>query len=137
CLAKDPDERWQSAGDLARELRWILEGKPAPMTAPALAARAGGRRREAIAWVFAGVLLVAALALAFRPRPQASEKPPTTRFSITPANGQVEGAPVLSPDGRHVVYALSPETGSPALWLHSLVSGEARLVPGTDGARQP
>src|SRR5262249_21756100 len=23
CLAKDPDERWQSAGDLRRELKWI------------------------------------------------------------------------------------------------------------------
>src|SRR5216683_6295687 len=26
CLAKDPDERWQSAGDIARELKWIAEG---------------------------------------------------------------------------------------------------------------
>src|SRR5262245_46403316 len=25
CLAKDPDERWQSAGDLKRELQWISE----------------------------------------------------------------------------------------------------------------
>ena len=26
CLAKDPDERWQSASDLASELNWIPEG---------------------------------------------------------------------------------------------------------------
>jgi serine/threonine protein kinase len=26
CLAKDPDERWQSAGDLWKELRWISDG---------------------------------------------------------------------------------------------------------------
>ena len=26
CLAKDPDGRWQSAGDLARELKWIADG---------------------------------------------------------------------------------------------------------------
>lgn len=26
CLAKDPDERWQSAGDLWKELRWIEAG---------------------------------------------------------------------------------------------------------------
>src|SRR5215211_5226102 len=25
CLAKDPDDRWQSAADLAAELRWIDE----------------------------------------------------------------------------------------------------------------
>ena len=26
CLVKDPDARWQSAGDLASELKWIAEG---------------------------------------------------------------------------------------------------------------
>src|SRR4029077_7485800 len=26
CMAKDPDERWQSASDLWNELRWISEG---------------------------------------------------------------------------------------------------------------
>ena len=26
CLAKDPDSRWQNAGDIARELRWIAAG---------------------------------------------------------------------------------------------------------------
>jgi len=25
CLAKDPDDRWQSAADLAAELKWIAE----------------------------------------------------------------------------------------------------------------
>src|SRR5205807_8507760 len=26
CLAKDPEERWQTARDLAQELRWIAQG---------------------------------------------------------------------------------------------------------------
>ena len=30
CLAKDPEERWQSAGDLGRELRWIARGNTRP-----------------------------------------------------------------------------------------------------------
>ena len=50
CLAKDPDRRWQSAHDVAAELRWIAEagsqaGVAAPLTAaaaPPRAALAGG-----------------------------------------------------------------------------------------------
>ena len=36
CLAKDPDERWQSAADLRRELAWIAEAGDAAPKAPAL-----------------------------------------------------------------------------------------------------
>ena len=36
CLAKDPDERWQSAADLRRELSWIAEAGDATQKAPAL-----------------------------------------------------------------------------------------------------
>src|SRR5213083_906918 len=35
CLAKEPDERWQSAHDIAEELRWIGEaGSQAGIAAP-------------------------------------------------------------------------------------------------------
>src|ERR1700746_3095465 len=37
CLAKDPDERWQSASDLAGELNWILQsGSQAGVAAPVI-----------------------------------------------------------------------------------------------------
>jgi serine/threonine protein kinase len=46
CWAKDPDERWQSAGDLRRELQWIAEDRE--QSAPV---QTGGvRRREILAW---------------------------------------------------------------------------------------
>ena len=44
CLAKDPDERWQSAHDVAAELRWIAESRSAvgvPPTGPAVAGLRG------------------------------------------------------------------------------------------------
>src|SRR5215467_9111568 len=44
CLAKDPDERWQNAGDLGRNLKWIVAERTAPV------ARASGHRRRQLAW---------------------------------------------------------------------------------------
>ncbi len=42
CLAKDPEDRWQTAHDVASELRWIAEGGsqagvPAPLSRAAAA----------------------------------------------------------------------------------------------------
>jgi hypothetical protein len=48
CLAKDPDERWQSAADLRRELEWIAKSGTAAMPARA---PAHGPWRERAAWI--------------------------------------------------------------------------------------
>ena len=67
CLAKDPDERWQSAGDLWKELRWIAEG--GSQTGAPIAHVVRRSRRRPIAWIVASVLAViaaAALLLASR-----------------------------------------------------------------------
>src|SRR5713101_6414840 len=45
CLAKDPDERWQSARDLARELRWINQSSESARTAASPVARRARRDR--------------------------------------------------------------------------------------------
>src|SRR5204862_868885 len=63
CLAKDPDERWQSAHDIAAELRWITEGgSQAGVPAPVAHRR---RSRERLAWGVAatsGLVALAAIA---------------------------------------------------------------------------
>ena len=51
CLAKDPDERWQSAGDLWKELRWISEGGSQIREPIAAAVRRAVRPR--VAWILA------------------------------------------------------------------------------------
>jgi serine/threonine protein kinase len=55
CLRKDPDERWQSAHDIAEELRWIAEagsqvGVAAPLTA---------RRARRTTWALTTIAILA------------------------------------------------------------------------------
>src|SRR5262245_66297113 len=47
CLAKDPEDRWQSAADIRRELRWIAEGSSAGSAAVAASRQ---RRSDRLAW---------------------------------------------------------------------------------------
>jgi len=56
CLAKDPVERWQSAGDLASELRWLSDSGAQPQSAPPMTTRR--TNREILAWLLSGVLAV-------------------------------------------------------------------------------
>src|SRR5947199_1841549 len=80
CLTKIPDERWQSASDLASELRWITESV-GQATGPAFE-EAPGKTRKRAAWLIAGVLAGAAIAGAVR---WPSPKPPegTIYFTVT------------------------------------------------------
>ena len=48
CLAKDPDDRWQTARDMAAELRWIAEGGPGRTTSRAAAATRARPRRAPV-----------------------------------------------------------------------------------------
>ena len=34
CLAKDPDDRWQTAADLRMELQWVMQAAPASLSTP-------------------------------------------------------------------------------------------------------
>ena len=47
CLAKDPDGRWQDAGDLAAELQWV--GEQADVASPPAASRRGSTAAWALA----------------------------------------------------------------------------------------
>src|SRR5262249_33850054 len=58
CLAKDPDDRWQTAHDVMLQLGWISESGS---QANALAPRAGSRNRERFWWIALTALLLLGL----------------------------------------------------------------------------
>ena len=66
CLAKDPEERWQSASDLASELNWIREGGQESAKQPPTVA--GRPWRERWIWLAVVSLLLAGLAASFMRR---------------------------------------------------------------------
>ena len=134
CLEKDPDDRWQSAGDLGRELRWIAEGSGAAVAA-LTSDSSGQRRRERVAWTLAAVaILFGALSTFLSRRSQAPEE--LMRFTIMPPPGQGFFGPVqLSPDARRILFMLQDEAGKNSLAVRSLDSLEMRRLPGTEDAR--
>src|SRR5262245_41753096 len=71
CLAKVPDERWQSASDLASELKWA--GENASRLIGPTTFLGAGKAREKLAWLVTSVLAVALIVGISWPR---NSKPP-------------------------------------------------------------
>jgi Tol biopolymer transport system component len=137
CLAKDPDDRFQSVHDLKLQLKWIAEGgSQAGVPAPA-----SGRRRnlERVAWSVAAGAVLAAVALgivAWR-KPKASEAVVRTTI-LPPEKGTFVflGAttpPLLSPDGRSIAF-IARTGGVTQIWVRALDSFTARALAGTEDA---
>ncbi|HJW13564.1 MAG TPA: protein kinase [Thermoanaerobaculia bacterium] len=134
CLAKDPEDRWQSAGDVAKELKWIAEGSAAGVAAPAPVV-ARRKARERLAWIAAVVLVAAASAL-LSPRlfRRSALPPPAVRFDVRPpAGGEFLSSGWLSPDGRSLAFVAPDGTSTQQIWIRPLDSVEARPVAGAGG----
>jgi eukaryotic-like serine/threonine-protein kinase len=142
CLAKDPDERWQSAGDLHDDLKWIAEGGSQVGLAPTTAVKGiRVRWRGALLWGVTSLLLAAVTGLAIwslKPTPPR----PVSRYVITlPPGQQLAGldngpAVALSPDGTHLAY-VATQGGTQQIYLRAMDSLDARPIPGTEGAINP
>jgi serine/threonine-protein kinase len=135
CLAKDPDERWQSAADVGRQLR-LMQGSGSAMQigiARAATPRAATRRTAvmAIVMLLAGAAL-ATVTLRLLTRPAPMQPSPVVRFTVTPpapaALTSVNPVDLdISRDGRRISYfAKSGETT--ALYVRDLDRLEARVV---------
>jgi Tol biopolymer transport system component len=145
CLVKDPDDRWQTARDLASELKWVAQS----VSSTSVVASPGGasatarqsRTRERL-WMAIAVISLAG-AVAAVSYPAFKTVPPAigvVRFTIPPPERATlsAGAARVSPDGRRLAFiAFGSEGGGTSLWLHSVDSFASPPVTGSDGASFP
>ena len=135
CLAKDPEERWQTAKDLLRELRWVRDDRTI-QAAPAASLRNARRAAVAAAALAAGLLVVAAIGLTRQPPPAHP-----VSFSIYPPEGTTflrgTAEMAVSPDGSRLVFVAISADGTSRLWLRRFAEVESRAIDGSDGAHRP
>ena len=123
CLAKDPDERWQSAHDVKLQ----LEAPPETALGTA-AATSRSRLRALVPWAVAGVATTLAMAALLRPSPTLVETARAVRFSVPPPEGRTFAGWTeattfsLSPDGGTLAFVAIGTGGRRALPSQPVVS---------------
>jgi Tol biopolymer transport system component/predicted Ser/Thr protein kinase len=126
CLEKDPDDRWQSARDLRREMEWLQK---APEDRPRRPARIPRR----FLWL---ALIPAAFALGFAialrmPSDRA------TSFDALPLTtlAGIEAEPALSPDGKLVAFSWTgPNYGATKICVKQLDASEPLVLSHSDAS---
>jgi Tol biopolymer transport system component/predicted Ser/Thr protein kinase len=132
CLAKDPDERVQTAHDVALDLRWI--GESSSISEP-IAQR---RRKRALPWAVAGAFALAAIAAgALYMRERVRPVTPYV-FSIAPPPGYhfLRGSAV-SPNGQMIAFPAESDDGSVDLWLRRVDDPVAKKLARTNNSNGP
>jgi len=137
CMAKEHDERIQSAHDVKLQLEWIAEaGSQAGVPAPVVARR---RTSQRLAWVAAIVAAGVAIAFAigFVLRAPVPARP--LRVSILPPEQHAFDpmSMALSPDGTKLAFVATTAGATPQLWVRPLDSTAAQPLAGTSNAMLP
>ena len=133
CLAKDPEERYQSLRDVVLDLR------TPPVTVATTAAKV-----SRWPWiVVAAVLLIAAILGWGAFLRKSSEPVMPAKFDVTPPPGSKFalinsiGGSAISPDGRTLAFVATNAKGVTLLHIRPLESLEAQALPGTEEAGRP
>jgi Tol biopolymer transport system component len=135
CLGKDPEDRWQSAHDVAGELKWIAGGSQAGVPAAVATRR---RSRERLAWTLAGLAAAATVAFAVAYARRTPRSAPVVRASLVLPEKTYIGDVAISPDGRRIAFTAAKLGGQPALWVRDLdEAAPVRLTGDEEDLRFP
>jgi serine/threonine-protein kinase len=149
CLAKEPDDRWQSAADVANELKWVAEaGSQAGAPATVVSRRKSRERFTLGLLVGLSALFAASAVLLIRTLSRAENSegrvihaqlhpPKGERIHFLFLSGNDRGRSfAVSPDGTRVVFVVRSGATSKLL-LASLDQDAASPLPGTEGSIHP
>ncbi len=141
CLAKDPEERWQSARDLKAELEWIAAAPSGHSEAPSPAPTSARFASARWAWLAAALFLIAGIGIATihlteRPAPR-----PVVRFHVLPPEGGAFPGTTprmaISPDGTQLAFQFPGNQGRQQIWVRRLDFTESHPIAGTEDAETP
>jgi eukaryotic-like serine/threonine-protein kinase len=124
CLAKDPDLRWQTARDLADDLKWFAKDSQSTESARAintLSTKTRGARRLMIGAAIVLAVATATTLLWFRLHSDDALQATNLRL-ISTFEGEHWGAS-FSPDGRFIAF-LKEANGVPQVWVKNLAEGD-------------
>jgi serine/threonine protein kinase len=136
CLEKKPEERWQAASDVKRELEWVAGSRRTGEQPEPVAARP---RRANWIWPVVAIVCVMIVSIVFFRRPATQPERPVA-FTVvydSPFGPESDSIPVPSPDGVYLAYMARDRSGKTGLWLRRLDSAEPRLLPETDDGSTP
>ncbi|MFZ0276077.1 MAG: protein kinase [Candidatus Sulfotelmatobacter sp.] len=135
CLAKNPEERIQTAHDVALQLKWIVGSSTVASLAPPKSTDTEPNRRERMAWLVAAAL--ALLLVAFGLWWLSSRTTPKTSYFAAPLPFEAQDLSI-APNGHTVVIVGHPESErTNSLWLYEPGAQESTRIPNTDGANFP
>jgi serine/threonine protein kinase len=141
CLAKDREDRFQSAHDVRLQLKGISQSPQPPV---AVTPAQSPRRFLPGALLAVAALLLVAAAIVFYLSRQAHTSTLSVRAYIPPppqttfrASGFDAGPVVVSPDGKTLAFSAVDERGRTNLWLRPLGTQQATMLPSTEDAATP
>src|SRR6266700_5466909 len=133
CLAKDPDDRFQTAHDVQVNLRWIAENR-SPEDQTNNRVSSSGLKR--LTWLLAGALMLALTAGAWTWWTTTHQAAPVMYFSSSIPFSASDVA--LSPDSRILaMVGYSDQANRNMIWLQRIGARGVTTVAGTEDASHP